>query len=170
MNGFAKCEIYPTDSTLLLKRLTRRESNEMQRHDAQEASFNISSCVMDMLKTMRNGSPSKGETSKKRSKVLMSPGESMSMTDLKERKKKQKENEKSEKANSTKKATSRTITCENESSEDETDEFDIESMERSLMVRKFDFIMCKIFGKENHFSFEFDRSRIKIKLNKELQN
>ena len=58
----------------------------------------------------------------------------------------------------------------NESSEDETDEFDIESMERSLMVRKFDFILCKIFGKENHFSFEFDRSRIKIKLNKELQN
>ena len=42
---------------------------------------------MDMLKTKRNGSPSKGKTSKKRSKVLVLPGKSMSKEDLKEREK-----------------------------------------------------------------------------------
>ena len=118
MNGFVKCGIHPTDSTPFLNRLPRRKSNEMQCHNAQEASFNVSTCVLDMLETVRNGSPSKGETSKKRSKVLVSPGKSMSMEDLKERGKKEKENEKLKKANSTKK-TSNTITCDNESSEDE---------------------------------------------------
>ena len=47
-------------------------------------------CVMDMLETMRNGSPSKVKTSKNQSKVLVSPGNSMSMEDLKEREKKAK--------------------------------------------------------------------------------
>ena len=88
MNGFAKCVIHPTDSTPLLNRLPRRESNEMQCHDAQEASFKVSTRVLDMLETTRNGSQSKGETSKKRSKVLVSPSKSMSMEDLKERGKK----------------------------------------------------------------------------------
>ena len=59
----------------------------MQCHNAQEASFNVSSCVMDMLETMRNGQTSKGETSKMRSKVLVLPGDSMSMENLKEREK-----------------------------------------------------------------------------------
>ena len=112
---------------------------------------------MDMLETMRNGLPSKVKTSKKQSKVLVSPGNSMSMEELKEREKKQKENEKSKKANSAQKATSKTITCENESSEDETDESDIESMKSTLMVRKFDFILYKIWGKESRFSFGFNR-------------
>ena len=79
-------------------------------------------------------------------------------------------NEKAKKANGTKKATSKTITCENESSEDDTDESDIESIESSLMVRKFDFILYKIWGKENHFSFGFNKSRSKITLNQALQN
>ena len=59
----------------------------MKCHDAQEASFNVASCVMDMLETIRNGSPSKGETSKNRSKVLVSPGKGTSMENLKEREK-----------------------------------------------------------------------------------
>ena len=51
------------------------------------SSFNVASCVMDMLETIRNGSPSKGETSKNRSKVLVSPGKGTSMENLKEREK-----------------------------------------------------------------------------------
>ena len=88
MNDFVKCGIYPTNSIPLLNRLPRRESNEMQCHDVQEVYFNVSSCVMHMLETMRNGPPSKGETSRNRSKVLVSPGKSMSMGDLKEKEKK----------------------------------------------------------------------------------
>ena len=88
MNDFVKCGIYPTNSIPLLNRLPRRESNEMQCHDVQEVYFNVSSCVMDMLETMRNGPPSKGETSRNRSKVLVSPGKSMSMGDLKEKEEK----------------------------------------------------------------------------------
>ena len=42
---------------------------------------------MDMLETIRNGSPSEGKTSNKHSKVLMLPGKSMSMEDFKEREK-----------------------------------------------------------------------------------
>lgn len=72
---------------------------------------------IDMLETMRNGPPSKGETSKT--------------------------------IKSSKKATSKTINCENETSEDETNESDIESMESSLMVRKFDFILYNIWEKRN---------------------
>ena len=49
--------------------------------------------------------------------------------------------------------------------EDEIDESDTEYMENFLMVRKFDFILCKILGKENHFSFGFNRSKSKIPLN-----
>ena len=89
MNSFAKCGIYLTDSTPLLNRLPRTESNEIQCHDFQEASFNVFSCAMDMFETMRNGSPSKGETSKKQSKALVSPGKSTSIESLNEREKRQ---------------------------------------------------------------------------------
>ena len=40
----------------------------------------------------------------------------------------------------------------------------MESMESSVMVRKFDFILYKIRGKEIQFSFGFPRSRSKIML------
>ena len=89
MNSFAKCGIYLTDSTPLLNRLPRTESNEIQCHDFQEASFNVFSCAMDMFETMRNGSPSKGETSKKQSKALVSPGKSTSIESLHEREERQ---------------------------------------------------------------------------------
>ena len=101
----------------------------------------------------------------RQSKVLVSPGKSMSMEDLKEREKRQKKNKKSKKESSTKKATSKTINCE-----DETNESDVESMGSSLMVRKFDFILYKILGKEKHFSFRFNISRSKITLHQEVQN
>ena len=106
----------------------------------------------------------------RQSKVLVSPGKSMSMEDLKEREKRQKKNKKSKKESSTKKATSKTINCENETSEDETNESHVESMGSSLMVRKFDFILYKILGKEKHFSFRFNISRSKITLHQEVQN
>ena len=49
--------------------------------------------------------------------------------------------------------------------EDEIDESDTEYMENFLMVGKFDLILYKILGKENHFSFGFNRSKSKIPLN-----